>query len=165
MPRGSPPSPRILVLAGSIRSGAFNGKTADVAQKVLASSGADVTRNSLADYPLPLMDEDLEATDGVPEQARQLSRLLETHDSVLIASPDLRAVLMHCGVEVIYLRAVRRNARSRVPTAPSSAASCATITIDNRSTAWSRRWSSTRAIAFAAESRNERSTGSTDRQP
>ena len=52
--------PKILVFAGSLRSGAFSGRTADVAQKELAMQGAEVTRISLADYPLPILDEDLE---------------------------------------------------------------------------------------------------------
>jgi NAD(P)H-dependent FMN reductase len=43
--------------------------------KELALQGADVTRISLADYPLPLMDEDLEREKGVPENASKLARL------------------------------------------------------------------------------------------
>ena len=39
--------PKILVFAGSVRSGAFSGRTADVAQKELAMQGAEVTRISL----------------------------------------------------------------------------------------------------------------------
>ena len=50
--------PKILVFAGSIRSGAYSGRTADVAQKELAMQGAEVTRLSLADYPLPILDQD-----------------------------------------------------------------------------------------------------------
>ena len=52
--------PKILVFAGSIRTGAYSGRTADAAQKELAMQGAEVTRISLADYPLPIMDQDLE---------------------------------------------------------------------------------------------------------
>ena len=52
--------PKILVFAGSLRSGAFSISTADVAMKELALQGAEVTRISLADYPLPIMDQDLE---------------------------------------------------------------------------------------------------------
>ena len=44
--------PKILVFAGSLRSGAFSISTADVAMKELALQGAEVTRISLADYPL-----------------------------------------------------------------------------------------------------------------
>jgi len=80
--------PKILVFAGSVRSGAFSGKAADVAQKELAMQGAEVTRISLADYPLPIMDEDLEKEKGVPENAVKLGRLIAAHDGLLIATPE-----------------------------------------------------------------------------
>ncbi|EHK58753.1 NADPH-dependent FMN reductase [Allomesorhizobium alhagi] len=81
-------NPKILVFAGSIRTGAYSGKTADAATKELALQGADVTRISLADYPLPIMDQDLEAEKGVPENAYKLARLIASHDGLLIASPE-----------------------------------------------------------------------------
>jgi NAD(P)H-dependent FMN reductase len=80
--------PKILVFAGSIRAGAYSGKTADAAQRELAAQGADVTRISLADYPLPIMDEDLEKEKGIPENAFKLARLIASHDAVLIATPE-----------------------------------------------------------------------------
>lgn len=80
--------PRILVFAGSARSGAYSGKTADVAQKELALAGAEVTRISLADYPLPIMDEDLEREKGVPVNAVKLAKLFAEHDAVLICTPE-----------------------------------------------------------------------------
>jgi chromate reductase len=81
-------TPKILVFAGSTRTGAFSGKTADIAQKELALLGAEVTRISLADYPLPIVDQDLEAAEGIPENAYKLARLLIAHDGVLIATPE-----------------------------------------------------------------------------
>lgn len=83
-----PVIPKILVFAGSIRTGAFSGRTADVAQKALALEGAEVTRLSLADYPLPIMDEDLEKESGIPDNAMKLARQIAAHDGVLIASPE-----------------------------------------------------------------------------
>ncbi|MER8376697.1 NADPH-dependent FMN reductase [Mesorhizobium sp. M1406] len=80
--------PKILVFAGSVRSGAYSGRTADVAQKELAMQGAEVTRISLADYPLPILDEDLEKERGVPENAMQLGRFIIAHDGLLIATPE-----------------------------------------------------------------------------
>jgi chromate reductase len=81
-------APRILVFAGSIRSGAYSGKTADVAQKELALQGAEVTRISLQDYPLPIMDEDLEKERGIPDNTVKLARLFVAHDGILIATPE-----------------------------------------------------------------------------
>lgn len=80
--------PKILVFAGSIRTGAYSGMTADVAQKELAVQGADVTRISLSDYPLPIMDQDLEREKGVPENAVRLARLFVAHDALLICTPE-----------------------------------------------------------------------------
>jgi NAD(P)H-dependent FMN reductase len=80
--------PKILVFAGSIRIGAFSGRTADAATKELAQQGAEVTRISLADYPLPIMDQDLEREKGIPENALRLGRMIAAHDGVLIASPE-----------------------------------------------------------------------------
>lgn len=81
-------TPRILVFAGSIRTGAFSGKTAAVAARELARQGAEVTHISLADYPLPIMDQDLEAEHGVPENGMKLARQIAAHDGMLIASPE-----------------------------------------------------------------------------
>ncbi|MHA6686993.1 NADPH-dependent FMN reductase [Mesorhizobium sp. A556] len=83
-----PVTPRILVFAGSVRVGAYSGKTADVAQKELAIQGAEVTRISLGDYPLPIIDEDLEKEHGVPENAVRLARQIAAHDGLLIATPE-----------------------------------------------------------------------------
>ncbi|TGQ30664.1 MULTISPECIES: NADPH-dependent FMN reductase [unclassified Mesorhizobium] len=83
-----PVIPKILVFAGSVRSGAFSGRTADVAQRELALQGAEVTRISLGDYPLPIMDEDLEKEEGIPQNAMRLGRLIAGHDGLLIATPE-----------------------------------------------------------------------------
>ncbi|MFN4274185.1 MAG: NADPH-dependent FMN reductase [Aliihoeflea sp.] len=83
--------PRILVFAGSVRSGAFSGRTADIAQKTLAMHGAEVTRISLADYPMPIVDQDLEKAEGIPENAIKLGHLIAAQDGLLIASPEYNA--------------------------------------------------------------------------
>lgn len=84
-------NPKILVFAGSVRTGAYSGKTADAAMKELALQGAEVTRISLADYPLPIMDEDLESRDGIPQNAMKLARLMAAQDGLLIATPEYNA--------------------------------------------------------------------------
>lgn len=82
---------RILVFAGSIRSGALSGKTADAATKELALQGADVTRISLADYPMPILDQNLEREKGVPEPAVKLAHMIAAQDGLLIATPEYNA--------------------------------------------------------------------------
>jgi NAD(P)H-dependent FMN reductase len=80
--------PKILVFNGSNRSGSLSGQVADNAARVLALAGADVTRIALADYPLPIMDEDLESQKGIPDNAVKLARLIAHHDGVLVATPE-----------------------------------------------------------------------------
>jgi NAD(P)H-dependent FMN reductase len=84
-------NPRILVFAGSIRTGPFNARLAAIAAKELALAGAEVTHISLQDYPLPIYDGDLEASSGAPENAIKLKRMMMGHPGVFIASPEYNA--------------------------------------------------------------------------
>ena len=63
--------PKILVIPGSLRANSHNGRLAALAAKELMLAGADVTRISLADYPLPIYDADVDAKAGVPHNATQ----------------------------------------------------------------------------------------------
>tara|TARA_R110000787_G_scaffold99980_2_gene204784 strand:+ start:1711 stop:2292 length:582 start_codon:yes stop_codon:yes gene_type:complete len=81
-------SPRILVLPGSNRAGSFNVQLAAAASVELAQQGADVTRISLVDYPLPLVDEDLKNETGIPENAMKLGRLIAAQDGVFLCCPE-----------------------------------------------------------------------------
>ncbi len=83
--------PKVLVFAGSIRSGSHNARLAALATKELALAGADVTRISLQDFPLPIYDADLEADSGPPENAVKLKNLFMAHRGVFIASPEYNA--------------------------------------------------------------------------
>src|SRR5215470_7483879 len=85
------PQPKILVFAGSIRTGSFNARLAALAVKELALGEADVTRISLADYPLPLYDGDLEAKSGSPDNAVKLKRMMMLHQGIFITSPEYNA--------------------------------------------------------------------------
>lgn len=79
---------RILVFAGSIRSGALSAKLAALAAKELALADADVTQISLADYPLPIYDGDHESDHGIPENATKLTRLIAASQGVFVATPE-----------------------------------------------------------------------------
>ena len=85
------PLPKILVFAGSIRTGSHNARLAALVTKELTLAGAEVTRISLVDYPMPLYDGDLEAKSGPPDNAVKLKRLMATHHGVFIASPEYNA--------------------------------------------------------------------------
>jgi len=83
--------PKILVMAGSLRAGSHNGRLAALVAKELALAEAEVTRISLADYPLPLLDADLLAGSGPPDNAVKLKQMLVAHQGVFITSPEYTA--------------------------------------------------------------------------
>ncbi len=54
----------------------------------LALAGAEVTRISLDDFPLPIYDGDLQAKSGVPKNAVNLKRMMAAHHGILIVTPE-----------------------------------------------------------------------------
>ncbi|MEG4282944.1 NAD(P)H-dependent oxidoreductase [Microcoleus sp. A006_D1] len=80
--------PKILAFAGSTREASYNKLLVKVAAAGAMAAGAEVTYLDLHDLPLPLFDEDLEAKEGIPENARKLKELMVAHDGFLIASPE-----------------------------------------------------------------------------
>jgi len=83
--------PKILVLASSTRTGSYNAKLAALAAKELTLIDVDVTRISLADYPLPIYDADLDARTGQPANALRLKQMIMAHHGVFIASAEYSA--------------------------------------------------------------------------
>jgi NAD(P)H-dependent FMN reductase len=84
-------TPKILVIPGSLRAQSYNVQLAALATKELTLLGADVTRISLADYPLPIYDADLAAKSGPPFNALKLKQMLGAHPGVFLASPEYNA--------------------------------------------------------------------------
>ena len=81
-------TPKILAFAGSTREASYNKLLVKVAAAGARAAGAEVTYVDLRDLPMPLFDEDLEAKEGMPENARKLKELMVAHDGFLIASPE-----------------------------------------------------------------------------
>ena len=79
---------KILVIPGSLRTGSLNAKLAATLAHELVQAGADVTRISLSDFPLPIYDGDLQAKSGVPKNALNLKRMMGSHHGVLIVTPE-----------------------------------------------------------------------------
>lgn len=86
-------TPKILAFAGSTRTESYNKKLVKIAAAGARSAGAEVTYIDLRDLPLPLYDEDLEAQEGLPNNARTLKYLLISHQGLLIASPEYNSSL------------------------------------------------------------------------
>src|SRR3954451_17070972 len=78
----------ILVIPGSLRPGSLNARLAATAAYEFAQAGAEVTRISLADFPLPIYDGDLQTKSGVPKNAVNLKRLIGAHQGVLLVTPE-----------------------------------------------------------------------------
>lgn len=86
-------TPKILAFAGSTRTDSYNKKLVQIAANGAKQAGAQVTYLDLRDLPLPLFDEDLEAREGPPANARRLKELFISHDGLLIASPEYNGSL------------------------------------------------------------------------
>ncbi|MDC0261842.1 NAD(P)H-dependent oxidoreductase [Planctomycetaceae bacterium] len=79
--------PKVLAFAGSARKESWNKKVIQQAARFAEDAGASVTLIDLADFELPLFNEDVESA-GVPENARKLKELFVAHDALLIAAPE-----------------------------------------------------------------------------
>ena len=79
---------KILVVPGSLRTGSHNARLAAAAAYQFAQAGAEVSRISLGDFPLPIYDGDLQSKSGVPKNAINLKRMIGAHDGVLIVTPE-----------------------------------------------------------------------------
>lgn len=79
--------PKILAFAGSTRKDSYNHRLVQVAAEGARQKGAEVTVIDLAEYPLPIFNEDLES-EATPENVTRLKELFLQHDGLLIASPE-----------------------------------------------------------------------------
>ena len=76
-----------ITLCGSIRQGSGNEILRRHMSKQLRAAGVEVTDLDLADFEMPIFNEDLEP-DHVPESAGQLAEAMRTHDICFIATPE-----------------------------------------------------------------------------
>lgn len=83
----------ILVLAGSARRDSVNRRLAAVAAATLRARGTPATLLELADYPLPLYHGDLEASEGLPDNARRLKDIFLAHGALVIVTPEYNSSL------------------------------------------------------------------------
>lgn len=79
---------KVLAFSGSTRANSYNQKLIEEAAKVAEKLGAKVTLIHLKDFPMPFYDGDLEASEGMPQKARELRNLMIASDAIIIASPE-----------------------------------------------------------------------------
>jgi len=86
-------NPAILSFAGSTRKESFNRKLLAEAVAIAKQSGLDVNHIELADYPMPIMDEDLEAEHGQPANATAIRNMMLEADALLLACPEYNSAI------------------------------------------------------------------------
>ncbi len=79
---------KILAFAGSLRKESYNKKLVKIAAEGARAAGAEVTLIDLKEFPLPVYDGDLEAAEGLPENAKKLKELFIRHSGLLISCPE-----------------------------------------------------------------------------
>lgn len=80
--------PKILAFAGSLRKESYNKKLVKIALRGAEEAGAKVTYIDLRDYPLPIYDQEIEDSQGLPENALILKKLMQEHEGFLLACPE-----------------------------------------------------------------------------
>jgi chromate reductase len=85
------PSPKILVMSGSLRPRSHNARLAAWAVKELTLIEIETTRISLEDYPMPIYDPDEEIKSGPPQNAIKLKQMMTAHQGIFITTPEHNA--------------------------------------------------------------------------
>ncbi len=79
--------PKVVALAGSLRTGSFNKKLLAIAVRIAKDAGADVEVLDLRALALPIYDQDIQDR-GMPEGAVTLIDKLAAAQGLMIASPE-----------------------------------------------------------------------------
>lgn len=80
-------APKLVSFAGSTRTGSFNVQLAKAAVDIARAAGASIEWIDLAELPMPLFGQDLEA-EGTPPNALAFKEKLKAADGFLIACPE-----------------------------------------------------------------------------
>jgi chromate reductase len=86
---------KILAFAGSLRKDSVNKKLVKYAAAELKKMGSEVTFIDLADYSLPIYNQDISG-DEFPKAALALSQIMIKHPVWLISSPEHNYSLSSC---------------------------------------------------------------------
>ena len=79
---------KVAIIPGSIRTGSFNTKLGGAFEKKLKELGAQPTLVSLAEYPMPILNQDEEDKSGAPDNAKKLAALIAEHQAVVLINPE-----------------------------------------------------------------------------
>lgn len=80
---------KLLFISGSIRNGSFNTQLTRHAYNLARKTdGIDAELVDLADYPMPIVNQDMHESDDLPEHAARFKALIQSCDGFFIASPE-----------------------------------------------------------------------------
>jgi chromate reductase, NAD(P)H dehydrogenase (quinone) len=99
-PQASPSARTAITLCGSLRKDSINEVLRRHMSMKLREAGVIVTDLSLADFEMPIFNQDLEP-DHTPQSAVRLADIFRTHDIVFIASPEYNGGVPPLVVNVI----------------------------------------------------------------
>lgn len=81
-------TPKILIIPGSHREGSVNAKLGHIMAKAIDDAGGKAELLSLADFPMPIYNGDLEQKSGPPEQALALAEKISSAHGVVLINPE-----------------------------------------------------------------------------
>ena len=84
---------KFLFLSGSTRKESFNTQLAKFCCDVAKAQDVEVEFIDLADYPMPIFNQDFEAENGAPDTAIALKKKFVAADGFLIASPEYNSTI------------------------------------------------------------------------
>ncbi|MCC7251957.1 NAD(P)H-dependent oxidoreductase [Hyphomicrobium sp.] len=84
-------STKLLFFAGSARDASYNKRLARLGVEIAEANGLAATFADIGDYPMPLYDADLQALEGIPENAKKFEALMKVHTGIFIACPEYNA--------------------------------------------------------------------------
>ncbi len=84
---------KFLFLSGSTRKESFNTTLARYCAEVAKTHDVDVEFVDLADFPMPIFNQDLESESGAPETAKALKEKFVSANGFLIASPEYNSTI------------------------------------------------------------------------
>ena len=81
-------SSQVLVFAGSARKDSVNKKLAKLAARDIEAVGGIAVLVDLAEFPMPVYNGDMEASEGIPTETKAFFELVDQADGIVIASPE-----------------------------------------------------------------------------
>lgn len=79
---------KVILISGSTRDGSVNTKLANNVKNELVNQSVDAEFIDLKNYDLPIYNGDIEAKEGVPDNAKKLYDAIKNADGFVIASPE-----------------------------------------------------------------------------